>query len=89
MSMGDKLPMKERHKWEKELLEQISRIGETVRGLTPENGHLSMTWFPDGHMDVFLCTGETVKDKDGNERAEMILNAWGNKANGVLEVHRA
>lgn len=78
----------ERHQWEETLLAQIHEIGESVRDITPENGHLSMTWFPDGHMDVFLCTGETVKDKYGNESAEMVLNAWGNMKGGALEVHR-
>lgn len=88
MSNAKKLTQQERHKWEKELLEQISRIGESVKDITPENGHLSMTWFPDGHMDVFLCSGETVKDKDGNERSVMILDAWGDMESGKLKVSR-
>ena len=78
----------ERHQWEKTLLAQIHEIGESVKDITPENGHLSMTWFPGGYVNVFLCTGEMVKDKDGNESAEMVLNAWGDMKGGALEVHR-
>lgn len=79
---------KERYGREDGLLEEIRRIGESVRDITPEKGHLSMTWFPDGHMDVFLFAGERVKDKDGNERAEMVLDAWAETADGRLMVRR-
>lgn len=78
----------ERYKLEKKLLAQIREIGEGVKGITPEKGHLSMTWFPNGHMDVFISSGERAVDKDGNERSVMILDAWGDMKDGELKVSR-
>lgn len=80
------MTVKERHDWERKLLEEISRIGETVKGITPETGHLSLIWFPDGHVDVAIT--DRHFDADGNEKFSCVLDAWGNQNNGVLEVHR-
>ena len=79
---------KERNDWERKILDEVNRIGEMVREITPKDGHLSMTWFPDGHMDVFICSGERVKNADGTENTVMILDAWANMKGGIMQVHR-
>lgn len=79
---------KERHEREAGLLEEIQRIGESVRDITPAEGHLSLTWFPDGHMDVFLFAGERVKNDDGSAKSIMVLDAWADTVDGRLMVSR-
>lgn len=80
---------KERHEREKKLLDQLREIGESIRDITPENGHLSLAWFPDGHMDAFLFGGSKIQNKDGSETVEMILEAWAEIEKGKLKVYRA
>lgn len=79
---------KERYAREEKILSQLREIGESIRDITPENGHLSLAWFPDGHMDVVLFGGETVNEKDGKETVVMILDAWAETADGKLKAHR-
>lgn len=78
----------ERYKWEETLLARFREIGESVKDITPEKGHLSMTWFPDGHMDISLFSGERVKKEDGTDRVVMLLDAWGDTTSGELKVSR-
>lgn len=79
---------KERYAIEEKILSQLREIGESIRDITPEKGHLSLTWYPDGHMDVVLFGGETVNEKDGKETVVMILDAWAETEDGKLKVHR-
>lgn len=82
------MTVKERHEREENLLSKMREIGESVRDITPENGHLSLTWFPDGHMDVYLFGEKIFKEKNGSETTEMILDAWADIEKGKLQVHR-
>lgn len=82
------MTVKERHEREENLLSKLREIGESIRDITPEKGHLSLTWYPDGHMDVVLFGGVTVNEKDGKETAVMILDAWAEIEKGKLQVHR-
>ena len=79
---------KERHEREEKLFAQIREIGESIRDITPENGHLCMTWFPSGHMDVLLFSGEQVNGENGVKRPVMVLDAWGETESGKLKVYR-
>ena len=79
---------KERHAREEKILSQLREIGESIRDITPENGHLSLAWFPDGHMDATLFSGSKIQNKDGSETAEMILDAWAEIEKGKLKVYR-
>ena len=87
MSVYDNtLSTKERHELEEKLLLETNRIFESVRGLIPKEGHLSLTAFPDGHMDVDIWTGELTAD---GKCAIMVCDAWGHMENGKLKVSRA
>ena len=82
------MTVKERYEREENVLSKMREIGESVRDITPENGHLCLTWFPDGHMDVYLFGGRTFKEENGRETSEMILDAWAEIEKGKLQVHR-
>lgn len=62
MTKAERLLLAER------LIEESRRIGETIRDVTPKEGHLSLTWFPDGHVDVVISDGQTPPG--------FIVDAW-------------
>lgn len=79
---------KERHSLERKLLEEVQRIGDSVRDITPRGGLLTMTWFPNGHVGVSLYSGDEVIRDNGKVESVMILDAYGDAPNGKLQVHR-
>ena len=62
MTKAERLLLTER------LIAEVRRIGETIRDVTPKEGHLSLTWFPDGHVDVVIS--------DGQNPPKFVIDAW-------------
>ena len=80
------LSTKERHELEDKLLRETDRILAMFKESIPDGGHLSLTAFPDGHMDVYIWTGKLTDD---GKCCIMVCEAWGHMENGKLKVSRA
>lgn len=81
----ENLTKKERHELEDKLLMETDRVLAMFKESIPDGGHLSLTAFPNGHMDVSIYSGKQTED---GKRAIMVCDAWGRMKNGRMEAHR-
>lgn len=81
----DNLTKKERYELEEKLLLEANRhLGQFMESI-PDGGHLSITVFPNGHLDVLIFSGKQTEDR---KNAIMVCDAWGKMVAGRLEAHR-
>ena len=81
----DNLTKKDRYELEDKLLLETHRVLAMFKESIPRGGHLSLTAFPNGHLDVYIFSGERTED---GTRAIMVCDAWGEMVGGRMEAHR-